>query len=459
MAQNHHSLLRLRQLPVVVTFGYLTTPFTLWRIRHYPKSFLMTQHPDTHPDALPADHMRHQRRPMPPTEKWLILLLALGSALMLFMSVLHLMTGTDPATILKALVIACSAGLVAYGVNRFAIEKGAPLAAIGFHLAGVMSIVAMLITGSGLFTATYSGWVLNDVGHRTLQDNGTALGQYYGAHHRLSLASGRVGPAIRVIADDLNNFAECEVQSSCLSQRGAGGFGPVAAELKKLGGRAAAIAAEFENGETLRRQTLETINALTARYQTILGKTDDNIWERRSRLQSVHAEIEQATAALSEAAPVDLLRLYAEELQQGVSIPNRIGATRRVNTLLRQHGESLSGILQSLEGDIPEPPVFPSRPGVSDTLAYIGDFISIAAIIFVVELIFPLMLWVFIYLKLYWEIEKRQPRQAVSATPTDEWNGLMTPASQPLASANSSEDTPKPKRRSSRTTQSKGTSS
>ena len=75
----------------------------------------MTHHTDAHPDAPPAEHIRHQRRPLPPTEKWIILLLALGSALMLFMSVLHLMTGTDPATILKALVIACSAGLVAYG--------------------------------------------------------------------------------------------------------------------------------------------------------------------------------------------------------------------------------------------------------------------------------------------------------------------------------------------------------
>ena len=408
---------------------------------------------------LYAEPISHQRRPLPPTDKWIILLLALGSALMLFMSVLHLMTGTDPATILKALVIASSAGLVAYGVNRFAIEKGAPLAAIGFHLAGVISIVAMLITGSGLFTATYSGWVLNDVGHRTLQDNGTALGQYYGAHHRLSLASGRVGPAIRVIADDLNNFAECEVQSSCLSQRGSGGFGPVAVELKKLAGRAAAIAAEFENGEATRRQTLETINTLTARYQTILGQTDDDIWQRRSRLQSVHAEIEQATAALSEAAPVDLLRLYAEELQQGVAIPNRSAAARRLNTILKQHGDSLAGILASLETDIPEPPVFPSRPGVSDTLAYIGDFISIAAIIFVVELIFPLMLWVFIYLKLYWDIEKRQPRQAVTTAPADEWNGLIAPIPQSVASANVSEELPKPKRRTTRGTQGKRTSS
>ena len=173
---------------------------------------------------------------------------------------------------------------------------------------------------------------------------------------------GGSAPAIRVIADDLNNFAECEVQSSCLSQRGAGGFGPVAAELKKLSNRTAAIAAEFENGEATRRQTLETINALTARYQTILGQTDDDIWQRRSRLQSVHAEIEQATAALSEAAPVDLLRLYAEELQQGVSIPNRSAAARRVNAILKQHGDSLSGILQSLETDIPEPPVFPRPP-------------------------------------------------------------------------------------------------
>ena len=50
-------------------------------------------------------------------------------------------------------------------------------------------------------------------------------------------------------------------------------------------------------------------------------------------------------------------------------------------------------MIGSHKAETTSPPRFPGKAGVSDTFSYIGHFLPIAMIIGVVELVFPILLW------------------------------------------------------------------
>ncbi|MGX1499825.1 hypothetical protein ACSSV1_004885 [Labrenzia sp. MBR-25] len=350
--------------------------------------------------------LRHERPDPPSLQSVIILLLAILSALMLGVSVWNLSADNPGAgTNLKIVLITCSAGLVAYMVNRFSIEKGAPLAALGFRMAGLISVGAILIVGAGMYLATFSGLIIKDIEYLRLERHGAALVEYAGARNKDSLASGRAGPAIRLVAADLNANAACEIRSSCISGTGDGGHGPVARLMEQLAARAQAIADQFDQGEAVREAALRSINQLAGEFQQRLNSDERNSAQRRNDLQLIHGKIGQGADALGEAVPVSLLKAYAEELKQGVSVPGNAQATSKLNAILRQHGTALSEILEGLGTDGAVLPEFPRKPGVADTLSYLSQFASIALVVLVTELVLPLTLWVFAYLKLYWKIE------------------------------------------------------
>jgi hypothetical protein len=373
-----------------------------------------------------GDHpTRHEKSPAPDAQKMFILLFAIVSGLMLGISIWNLSSDTTgPSTNLKVGLITCSAGMVAYLVNRFSIERGAPLAALGFSLAGFFSIAAILIVGAGMYLATFSGLVIKDIASLSVQGHGSALVEYVGERNRASLESRRAGPAIRLVAADLSGQARCEISSACISGRG-GGVGPVATLLEGLAGRAETIALQFEQGEADRQQALKTINDLTAEYQELLARTDLDIWERRNRLQIVHGKIEQQADTLGEAVPVTLLVAYADELNSGTVVPGNADASRKLNQILRDHSAALEKLMGGLGGDTVSIPVFPAKPGVADTLSYMGQFASIALIVFVAELVLPLTLWVLTYLKLYWKLERQGYFKDRKPVPADPWDGNL----------------------------------
>lgn len=385
---------------------------------------MQNHHPTENAQAAPH---RHEKSPAPDTQKTVIFLLAIFSALMLGISVWNLSSDTTgPSTSLKVVLITCSAGMVAYLVNRFSIERGAPLAALGFSLAGFFSVAAILVVGAGMYLATFSGLVIKDIASLSVQGHGAALVEYVGERNRASLESRRAGPAIRLVATDLSGQATCEVRSSCISGRGNGGRGPVAALLEGLAGRAETIALQFEQGEADRQQALKSINDLTAEYQDLLARTDIDIWERRSRLQVIHGKIEQQADALGEAVPVSLLAAYADELNSGTVVPGNAEASRKLNQILRDHSAALAKLMDGLGSDAVFIPIFPAKPGVADTLGYLGQFASIALIVFVAELILPITLWVLTYLKLYWKLERQGYFKDRKRVPADPWDGNLT---------------------------------
>ena len=370
----------------------------------------------------------------PRFETWSLPTFAIGTGLLAFFALINLIPGSGPVAMLKALVIAASATLVAYGINKLAIEKGSELAATGFITAGVVSVVTILAVGSGLFASTFAGLTLNAVDTLRLELHGTELSRFVGERSHAAMEAGRAAPVVRAIVADLEQHAACEIAESCLSGRGSGGRGPVTRALEPLVRRAGSIEGRLQAGETARQAALANLNRLLSDYQASVARDDLPADERRQRLLAIDAGIGQAVGVLDEAVPVDLLRAYGAELAAGIEIAERPVAVQRINALLTRHAQSLQSVLASIERSKALQPRFPARSGVSDTFAYIGHFLPIAAITAVVELIFPLALWVYTFLGIVWRKYLGNPPPP-DADETDGPNNTNSPAANDNAGA------------------------
>ena len=353
--------------------------------------------------------LRLAPRTRPPFTKALTLGLSVASGAMLGIAMPNLLTGGALMVGIKSLLLAGSATAVAYGVIRLAVEKGAPLTSVGYWPAGIASVASISIVGGGLFAATYAGLTIDDVAELQLEEHGAALSTYVAAQNDVALEAQSVSPVASVIATDLSTKLACEIRESCVSGRGAGGRGPVARAIEEKLGRAQAIFAEVETGRAQRIAAQAALSDLLANYQSVFADTDRSRTERRADLQTIDAKIRQRAGELAEALPVPLLAAYGEELGQGAVIAERPEATRRLSAILRSHGGSINAVLGGMSEAGAVPPAFPGKPGVSDTFFYLGHFAPIAAIVAVVELVFPITLWLYTLLTLKWRAYRIAP--------------------------------------------------
>lgn len=333
------------------------------------------------------------------------------SAVMLGFALHGLTIESGPASNLKIALLTIASGVIAFVVNKIAIEQGADHAARKSRLAAISSILAILSVGVGFYMLTYSGQVNVEVGELQAQEHATDLSLYTGEQYEFASAASRAGSTIRHIQTDLSQKVLCENQSSCISNRGDGGHGTVAIALEKLAARANGIANQFELGETNRSVALDKINDLMVEYQETLSRTGKSIWDRRGTLQQIDAAVDQEVTRLLESVPVSTLTIYAEELLSGVTIPSRPGITQRLNAILRSHGDNLDKILGAIDISDLERPVFPPRPGILDSFKYLRNFISVAMLTFMVELVLPMSIWIATYLDRVLEIQREKHRR------------------------------------------------
>lgn len=149
-------------------------------------------------------------------------------------------------------MLAASATVVSFSVNKLAIDRGAPQAAKGFIGAAIVSIGSIAAVGGGLFGATYSGLVLPDVAELQLQEHGSALAAHIGGQAEAAAETRRVLPAMRAIEGDLQQKADCEIRTACISGRG-GGYGPIARVVEEQSIRAASLGQEIVVGDAERQ--------------------------------------------------------------------------------------------------------------------------------------------------------------------------------------------------------------
>ncbi len=313
-----------------------------------------------------------------------------------------------PVASIKYLLVGFAAAGATYGVNRFAVERLAGLHAVGFQLAGIIAISAILITGSGTAISTFTGIVIKSVEAKTYQQVGQALSGFIADANQVALTVARVAPAIEAISEDIAQTASCEVASSCLSGHGSGGRGPMSRALDGASAKAFTIAQAMQAGELARSQQLEELNRLNADFLAVLSDERKSVSERRANLQEIHAEIRQAAAALIEAMPMGLVQSYVAELRSGASISGDPAGSRTLSAYLRGNGDALAKQIDALPDVELVAPAFPDRPGMIDALRFIPTYLAIAAIVIVGELILPLTLYLTTFLRLSWELEKLQ---------------------------------------------------
>jgi len=366
-------------------------------------------------DARNNRPVRLPPKKKPDFDKWAVPLGAVISGGLVGLALPNLIDVSDVGGIAKVVLITGGATLASYWVNRFAINKGTELAARGYVTAGAASVFSMLFVGVGLFAASYSGLTLPDVEKLRLQEHGSAYTQFIGKRNLKAAEAGRALPVMRSIEGDLTSKVACEISISCVSGRGDGGRGTVALVLEDKAGRAVKVLEQLEAGGTLRRDALKRLNKLVGEYQSTLGASDKDIWQRRRELQKIDAQINQTISDLDEAIPVTFLRVYASELETGANIHERPVATRRLSAMLKKHGASLNSVLDTLEKGDQTRPQFPARTGVSDAFNYLGHFAPIGILTAGIELIWPLSLWIYTLLYLLWGnhlVDPRQPNES-----------------------------------------------
>lgn len=326
-----------------------------------------------------------------------------AAASMVALAAPSIVGASDFQSYLKVILLAGGSALVSYGVNKLAVDRGVPLAATGYRGAFLASLLSIAIVGTGLATFSYAGLTMDDVAEKQLEEHGAVLSAYISDTSAAVSLAARINPVIRTIADDLKAKAECEVKVSCISGKGNGGYGTVARVTESYASRAASLLTQIDASDTAREKLLASANGAHAEYQSILADTGKSLDERRIILATIDGRIKQDAGELNETVPLSLLSAYAAELKSGVTIPGNAEAQDRLNSILANHGQSLSSVAAGIEKKTLSPPTLPGRTGVADTLRYIPDFLPIAAIVAVIELIFPVVLWLYAFWALHWE--------------------------------------------------------
>lgn len=354
---------------------------------------------------------RRARKPPPHYTSLLLPLVTGASGLLLTSALPSLMGAAGAFDIAKCVLMGISGGITAYGVNRLALEKGAAQAATGLKGAAALSIFSILGVGTGFFTATYSGFTINEVDRLQLEAYGTEQAAYVEARQRAAMEAARVLPVLRGISAEFAETEECERFESCLSGRGSGGQGPVARGLHIEAERAGAIAAELETGVLRTAEVFEQLSGLGAAYQHNLADDSLTPEARRTAAREIAQQTVLATTTIAQSDPHLLAAGYGQEL----ATPS--GAPAEVERLRQSRASALRTIIDQEPRDTAAAPTFPARAGVSDTLAWMGHFLPIALIVAVVELVLPITLWLYAFFALSGRVALAEEEEEEVVTP------------------------------------------
>lgn len=372
----------------------------------------------------PKTNLRHEAAPGMALADLALLAIFITSLVLVPMALFAMGEESGPAASLKYLLVGFAAAGAAYGVNRFAIDRLAPLHALGFGLAGALAVTGILLTGSGTALGSFTGIVFKSVEVRTFQDAGRDLTAFIANANEAALLAERIGPAVNGIADGIDQTARCEVASSCLSGNGAGGRGPMSRALESVSAQAFSVAEALQAGALERNRLLEDLNRLNTAYHAVLADSRRAVSERRAALQALHAEVRQVAAALSEAMPIALVRGFAQGLRESAALPADPSGSRVLNTYLRAHADRLAGQMDRMPQAELTAPAFPDRPGMVEVLLFLPAYIAIAAIVIVGELILPLSLYLMTYMQRVRELEILE-RAPATAARKDPFEGLI----------------------------------
>lgn len=337
-----------------------------------------------------------QKRPWPPILPYMLATAAVLSGVLAGVALPALIGAETFVDYLKSTLIAVLATMIAYGVNRLAIDRGAYLAARGMIAAFILSVVSVLTMGTGFWMATYPGLVAQPTEILRYQD--FAKDQHFYIDRTVSAAeqSAQVFPLLSGIVTDLTTKKKCEFDEGCISQKG-GGTGVTHDTIDSKLQQAASMAETVASLDRERAGAAAQLAGLQAEFQAMIVNEGLSLRERRIELQNLQAAIARQLARLRESVPTAVIAAYAEDLEQGALINGNANASTNLTLVLEGYGRALRRVLQNADAEVGEAPTFPAQTGVADTLGYVWHFFPVAIIVGVVELIFPITLWLYTY--------------------------------------------------------------
>ncbi|WP_297339520.1 hypothetical protein [Pseudophaeobacter sp.] len=362
-------------------------------------------------------NLRHEPTPGMPLADMSFLAILFANLILIPMALFAMGEEQGAVASIKYLIVGFAAAGAAFGVNKFSVDRLAPLHAVGYRMAGVLAIVAILLTGSGTALGSFTGIVFKLVEVTTYQAAGREMTNFTDDANQVALVAERLGPATEAVSEGIAQTAVCEKRSSCLSGRGNGGRGPMSRALEASSSTALGIAQALQAGLQERDRLLEELNRLNADYAEVLADGARSMADRRVELQALHAEVRQGVSALMEAMPVSVLRGYVGDLQSGATIPGNPSGSRILSAYLRRHGDALAEQLDNLPDAELIAPAFPDRPGMIDVLRFLPTYLAIAAIVIVGELILPITIYLMTYFRIDREIEILEGACEVASTP------------------------------------------
>ncbi|MBX9863121.1 MAG: hypothetical protein K2Y42_10255 [Hyphomicrobium sp.] len=353
---------------------------------------------------LRRQKVREQKKAKPREPYFLPLVLqACFACAMLLLAVWTLLTDHSVEGKLKALLIAGGGAIASYLINTLAIHQGARQWAYGFHVAGIVSVLAIGFTGGALFVATASGLTLKDVAGVILAERAQVQAHVVSSRVESARRVERYVAAATSISVDLKGFVACEDSDACISGKRAG-RGAVTKKLELLSTRADQLVSQLQAGQTTGAAALASINGLLESYQTTIASGDD-VWARWGAASLIDAKIGQSLATVEESLPISAVHAYAGELEAGAVIDGNPVATARITQILQGHGKRLREVDVGGAERAALPP-FPARPGVTTALSYGLMFLPILALCFVTDLAIPLCLFLLRYTQERREIEE-----------------------------------------------------
>lgn len=339
---------------------------------------------------------RFRKKPRGPILPWLLPAAAIISGVLAGFALPEILGSTHWTGYLKVGLIALLATMIAYGVNRLAIDRGAFLAAKGMIFAFALSVGSIFGAGTGFWMATYPGLVLSEVELLRLQGFAAAQRAYIRDVIKSSETSAQVVPLLDGIIVDLTKKHKCEIADGCMSIRGSG-TGSTSNAIDARRQQAESMAGTVKELERSRNTAAARLAELEGEFQSILADASLDLSARRVALQDVQAAMDGQLARLQKAVPTAVIGAYAEDLQQGALINNNANASTNLSIVLEGYGRALSRVIDQAEDQVGAPPAFPAKTGVSDTLTYIWHFLPVAIIVAMIELIFPATLWFYTY--------------------------------------------------------------
>ncbi len=346
---------------------------------------------------------------------WGLGLFAFGQFTLMWLSVFKMLGSSGPMVALTATVIAAIAGGAAFSVNHLAITRGAQFAALNFKSALVSSVVAIMLVGGSISLSTTTGLIKDQTGNLRLQVHQAEVARVTARQNKIAVETTRAIPVLKTIVSDLSQKAVCEEESNCISKAKVHGRGTITIALEDKSARAANIVEQLENGELVRKASLKRLNEYLADYRKVLDSDALSIMEKRAGSQGIFAKIIQERSTLAEAIPHSLLLAYANELLTPFELEGRPVVSRKITTILSEHGTTLKNVLESIDTDAQEYPSFPRRTSVANAVAHIGYFLPIALVLMIAEIGLPLWLFYLAYSRLYWINYRTNPPTSPSS--------------------------------------------